>query len=378
MSFLWQVEIKAWSNNKIVQTENPQSTNVSASVDDDRVKSDDEIFYESFDTNHGTGGNDGKLDVESGNPDFDNKDLSSTMFGFSAYQCISIGTSSYSGSYYLGPLDGLKSNYGCLTFRLMGANKSLSSCTVEVLRGNKTISKTDIPTVYSKWKKVILPFEISSSSVNFIIEGKRIFIDSVVVESFPKEISLSVGETGYSSLYYGNYALEVPSGVSAYTMKVDGNNIISSHKYSAGDIIPKSTGVIVKAPAKTYTFNVSYNDDGFVDKDNQLLGSDVKRLTSGGEVYYMLAKDEDNVGFYWAAENGGAFVSGAHRAYLALPSSVSSSAKDSYSFNFDDTSTSIAITITDKDLPIYNAMGQRVGKSYKGIVIKSGRKYIQR
>lgn len=32
----------------------------------------------------------------------------------------------------------------------------------------------------------------------------------------------------------------------------------------------------------------------------------------------------------------------------------------------------------DPDAPIYNAAGQRVGKSYKGLVIKNGKKYVQR
>ena len=33
---------------------------------------------------------------------------------------------------------------------------------------------------------------------------------------------------------------------------------------------------------------------------------------------------------------------------------------------------------TDKDGAIYNLAGQRVGKDYKGVVIKNGQKYIQR
>ena len=32
----------------------------------------------------------------------------------------------------------------------------------------------------------------------------------------------------------------------------------------------------------------------------------------------------------------------------------------------------------DANAPLYNLAGQRVGKDYKGVVIKNGQKYIQR
>ena len=32
----------------------------------------------------------------------------------------------------------------------------------------------------------------------------------------------------------------------------------------------------------------------------------------------------------------------------------------------------------DANVPLYNLAGQRVGKDYKGVVIKNGQKYIQR
>ena len=38
----------------------------------------------------------------------------------------------------------------------------------------------------------------------------------------------------------------------------------------------------------------------------------------------------------------------------------------------------IEAAANDKNAPIYNLAGQRVGKDYKGVVIKNGQKYIQR
>ena len=96
----------------------------------------------------------------------------------------------------------------------------------------------------------------------------------------------------------------------------------------------------------------------------------------------MLSLDAKNtagsVGFYWGAPNGGAFTNGAHKAYLCVKPGVAG-AKTCY--RFDGQTTAIDGTRADKpttaDGAVYNLAGQRVDRSYKGVVIKNGKKYIQ-
>lgn len=366
----------------------PDTCVASYKLNVERRKSEDEVFYEGFDENFGKGGNDGNFAGEGGEVKYgpNIKD----NYVFSAYKCIFVGERKQMGSITIYNLDTLKSGNGCLTFKFMNKFNDTTLGYPSVETSSKSLSDNgswkkivSLPISYHKWLTVRIPFRNITSKSKITIAG-QIYIDSVAIESYPPQINLTVGSTGYASMYYENYYLKVPENIDLYTMKVNGESIIGNHKYSAGDIIPKATGVIAKARQGNYVFEFSndLNNQGVFDEENQLKGSDFKQLTKGGDFYYMLAFDDDGkVGFYWAEDNGGAFLSGAHKAYLALPSSIgSNSAKKGYVLNFGDDATSIKrLTVEGKDTDIfYNALGQRVGKDYKGIVIKNGRKFINR
>ena len=151
--------------------------------------------------------------------------------------------------------------------------------------------------------------------------------------------------------------------------------------FAEGQTIPAGTGVLLNGNPGTYTFNVS-SEAGTPVADNWLKGSDEEAMTEGGERYYMLSLDATStagsVGFYWGVANGGAFKNGAHKAYLCVKPGVAG-AKTCY--RFDGQTTAIDGTRADKptaaDGAVYNLAGQRVDRSYKGVVIKNGKKYIQ-
>lgn len=197
----------------------------------------------------------------------------------------------------------------------------------------------------------------------------------------PTSVSVTIGETGYATLYYSSLALTVPAGVKGYTCSLAGGSFKMNEAFAEGQTIPAGTGVLLKAETGTYTFKVSSETGSAVD-DNWLKGSDEEAMTEGGERYYMLSLDAKNtagsVGFYWGAPNGGAFTNGAHKAYLCVKPGVAG-AKTCY--RFDGQTTAIDGTRADKpttaDGAVYNLAGQRVDRSYKGVVIKNGKKYIQ-
>lgn len=224
-------------------------------------------------------------------------------------------------------------------------------------------------------------------------------------------INISVSNAEYATLYFGNYNLIVPENVEAYTIKQNsGQALVRSTTYETGDIIPAGTAVVVHGAANTYDFALT-DEAGTADENNLLRGSDVAELTTGpveGTAYkfYMLSLDAEktpgSVGFYFNKDDneGGAFMNGAHKAYLSLEKDAG--AKSCYLFSEleaavddtpaepieepgtepaepteDETVTGINALheAAEAGMPMYNLQGQRVGRDYRGIVIVNGRKF---
>lgn len=198
-----------------------------------------------------------------------------------------------------------------------------------------------------------------------------------------KDVTLTMGAVGYATLYYGDLALVVPEGVSAHTMRVKNDQLVWSKTYTAGATIPQATGVVLKGQQGSYTFKVS-QAEGEADAANMLKGTDEAATTTGGDSYFFLSPDPDNpenVGFFWGADNGGAFTNGAHKAYLAVPEGASAKRVRGYAFTSQTTGVDALPTRFDATAPggsptLVNLWGQQVSSSYKGIVIKNGKKYI--
>ena len=196
-------------------------------------------------------------------------------------------------------------------------------------------------------------------------------------------ISVTVSGVGYATLYYRNRALKVPNGVTAKTYKVVEGKLTESKTYSAGEVIPKDEAVVLKGAEGEYTFTAT-TVEAEKDADNQLRGTDEAEMTTGGNYYYALqasSKDgKHGPGMYWMNSTGSAFENGAHKAYMALQEKFAEAqglAKEFYLF--DDATTGISgidATETNDHTEMYNLNGQRVGRGYKGVVIKNGKKSL--
>lgn len=193
-------------------------------------------------------------------------------------------------------------------------------------------------------------------------------------------VSLTIGATGYATLYYGDKNLVVPEGVEAYTYAVKEGKLEESWMYGHDEVIPAATGVVLKAEAGKYIFNVT-TDEGDVDSDNMLKGSDVDEETTGeGCKFYMLSmnadKDPQSVGFYYAkgCANGEAFVNKAHKAYLAVPESMAAKA---YMLNGTDAIESVEAESNGMK-NVYTLSGIRMtGNNLpKGLYIVGGKKML--
>lgn len=195
-------------------------------------------------------------------------------------------------------------------------------------------------------------------------------------------VSVEIGATGYATLYYENLNLEIPEGVIATVVSdLEGTKLVEEE---VTDIIPAGTGVILKGtPNTTYIFNVVSGTfepvgtmTGGFDEDTKING-DPENI-----YYYKFSTKDGKVGFWWGAEDGGLFVSEAHKIFLAVPKShfdTVSSAKNFISFFGEDNGVTTSINNVEKiteGAAIYNLNGVRVNKMQKGVYVVNGKKVV--
>lgn len=194
--------------------------------------------------------------------------------------------------------------------------------------------------------------------------------------------SIEVNEDGYATAYSDN-AVILPEGLQAavITGVVDGKLAID-YRYNGGDVIPAGTAVLVKGEAGAHDYNLATSDEQAV-AGNLLRGAANDVNTEGdGCLFYMLSYDANhqNLGFYWAAEDGAAFTSKAGKAYLALPQAASAGVTG---YALDGTPVGIDQATTDAQAPavIYTVDGRLVQQTDvkdlpKGLYIVNGKKVI--
>lgn len=194
--------------------------------------------------------------------------------------------------------------------------------------------------------------------------------------------SIEVNEDGYATAYSDN-AVILPEGLQAavITGVADGKLTID-YRYNSGDVIPAGTAVLVKGEAGAHAYNLATSDEQAV-AGNLLKGAASDVTTEGdGCLFYMLSYDANhqNLGFYWAAEDGAAFTNKAGKAYLALPQAASAGVTG---YALDGTPVGIDQATTDAQAPavIYTVDGRLVQQTDvkdlpKGLYIVNGKKVI--
>ncbi len=297
---------------------------------------------------------------------------------YKGYQCLKIVE-----SYTIKNLE----KYGLKNFRLnfkyaLSEESSKKRLTVTLIKysDNSTSKALDDVLDKMKWTDISVPISSANQLSSITFSGKNFFIDEISIIS---EDFITIGSTGYATLYYSGRAIKIPTGLTAYTMKVENGKIVKSRAYSEGETLPKATAVILRGKPGKYNLDTS-TEEGTTDNNNQLKGSDAKANTTGNDgdyFFYMLAnKDGEGVGFYWGAKNGAAFLNGEHKAYLAIPKTdtYGSAAKPCYVFA-EDAATAIGKTNDNETKPAsYTLDGRLCPRGAKGIVISNGRKTIRR
>lgn len=199
--------------------------------------------------------------------------------------------------------------------------------------------------------------------------------------------SINVKATeGYATYYNDKLGVTIPEGIDAKCGVItDVNNgaLTIDYRYAAGAEIPAGNAVLVKAgKAMQIPLIVSKHTSNVI-AENMLKGqATTGEFTAESDYnYYKLAYNNYNtkegLGFYFGAENGGAFTVPAGMAYLAVPRSMAVKC-----FLLDGSATGIegieAGQTAEAVKTVYTLDGRKVEaqKLPKGIYIVNGKKVI--
>lgn len=202
----------------------------------------------------------------------------------------------------------------------------------------------------------------SSTLGNYTNYSKVQLYKKVITES------LTTSAGGYAT-YSADYAVNYSDlGLTAYTLTVDETNKTVTAKEFTG-VVPAGGAVLVKGTgSKAYTLTPATTEGDATFATALLTGA----TKADGTQYGFTTKSGTPA---FAQVQSGQDIP-AKKGYIVL--SGASAAK--YSICFDDEATGIHTieAASAANGAMYNLAGQRVDKSYKGIVIVNGKKYLNK
>lgn len=214
----------------------------------------------------------------------------------------------------------------------------------------------------------------------------------------PIQLYQKVGEmpiakaTGYVSTYVADFAYVMPKHITGHTVALAAKQdvIITEKVFRAGDEVPALTPLLIKSDedyaaeenSRNYNPAVLNKTVDAYDGENMLeyrrtAENYTNTMKDENVYYYKLAIKDGNVGFYWGATGGAAFImTKPSTAYLTVPVTIK---VQGFVLNLEEgETTGIATVVTNEDAPIYNLQGIRMnGKNLpKGIYIQGGKKFM--
>ena len=240
--------------------------------------------------------------------------------------------------------------------------------------GNGFIIKTNTKTVnnnnngeYVYHHQVGENAETANINRNSAEAGERTTWLIEAVASLPVTISI----TGYATLY-APVALEVPTGVTAYTVTIDGEWAVLN---KVDSVIPANTGVVLQGNPDTYYFVITTTTDTI---GSDLLGTVAAKYITE-DAYVLTADDTSETGVCFGKatknqENGNSWLNNSHKAYL--PMSAGSEGISFYGFRYSDEETTLVenVEVVTENL-IFDLSGRRISEiTEKGIYIVNGKK----
>lgn len=210
-----------------------------------------------------------------------------------------------------------------------------------------------------------------------------VYLYKAVGEVEEETIPVTIGSTGYATLYYSEKALEIPEGVTASIVTGVDNTSKKVTFEELDGIIPTKTGVVLQGEPKDYEFKVVYVNLAAPD-NNMLKGTDEATEITSENNLYILSNGKYGIGFYLDDNNDNHKINnGAHKAYLEVPAGASNAKY----FVFGNTEELVSegdglvdginnVNVSESKKEYFNLDGTRANTLRKGIYIVGGKKVV--
>lgn len=193
-----------------------------------------------------------------------------------------------------------------------------------------------------------------------------------IVAEGVKQESLTIPSSSfatYAAYYPVNYA---ELGLKAYAVKL--NEAKDGVEFTEiPGVVPAGVPVLLKGIADNEYVLEKVEGGSPVSTDLKM--SDGTATSTAAATLYALATVNDLTAFYRVKKDSNI---PAKRCYLEVKSASANAAFYSLGTNFGETTgiSSVENKVEKADAPVYNLAGQLVGKDYKGLVIKNGKKFV--
>ena len=337
------------------------------------------VWYESFDTNASTGGNDGIWSGISVTP-APMFDLTGWTYdtAYGASECVRIGK----GGYFTSPALGVAGDV-TLTFKMESWGSDTGKGYVAII-GDGTFEDETTQAEVSlnkngTWKEFSLKLigVTAETKVKFFHTStdKRLFIDEV--EVFLDKVPVTITTADYATFCSAVDLDFSATGITVYEAEVESNKVkfteVSDGLVKAGE------GVLLYKDVDAETVvNVPVTTGVAALSENELVGVTAETAVAynptSGVYNYILQMDGANLVFRKAT---GAKLR-ANRAYLSTDYDVTAPGARELEVSFGDETAINALENSNKvnDGAIYDLSGRRVENPTKGIYIMNGKKVI--
>lgn len=190
-------------------------------------------------------------------------------------------------------------------------------------------------------------------------------------------ITMPASEVGgkFYATFYAPFAVKL-SGAKAYTLTLntDKTSATLNEVKLTDNILPKESPVLIIAEGANYT--VEPVIDATAKVESILTGVSLAESWSSHENDLVLGQIDGKIGFYkWGTSN----TLKNNRCYLPATELSTAATAKGVVIDFGTVTGINAATLqpAKADGKIYNLQGQEVSRSYKGVVIKNGRKVMQ-
>lgn len=323
------------------------------------------LFYESFDTNNGTGGNDNRWNgsIALSDVEKDNSNLTLTA-AKGADMCVKLGSSSTIGS---ARIKGIQYS-GMVRLSFKAGSWSGDKTTININKNDTEISTIKLDD--SSWKECIDTLDFNTGDIIEIsssVSGKRFFLDEIYVNKIEKTRQSSANLQGWKTFYDEKLDYQIDENTSIFIAKEKSNGSSISLMPIEGNIIPKNTPVLLHTEADDYRMTLKAVANS---SESDFSNNAFKVAESDGTIdgAYILAYTKANgLAFY---NYKGSLDKG--DVYL-VPTFTSSESASSLRLSIEEHTTGInEMNGFTKMENLYNITGQKTNEA-KGLLIRNGK-----